>query len=346
MKTRYIIAILALLMFVNLFAQTDTLNRADEFNCKYGYWKVYTDVIDEPKLIEDGLYVNGRKFGLWNAYYKDGTKKNELTFVDGRPKGYMVLYNIEGDTSECGYYINNRWTGNYRSFFSGNRRQHVFFFNEKGKRSGCQLYYNEAGEIVREADYIDGKELFGRDFYDDGTVKEEAKDNRTTYYDKAGKIISNCTFHKGSKKSYTETTYHQNGNTATVVSYVDGKRNGNCMTYYDNGNLKTKGAYKAGKLSGKRLYYNTAGKKMNGAFVMYTDGIKAERTGTCINGKPEGELKVYDLQGHISMLVNFKRGQPDGNTYYYTHNKLTLTEIYSKGVFVTGFTNKVTSAKD
>jgi antitoxin component YwqK of YwqJK toxin-antitoxin module len=345
MKTRYFI-VLALLMFVNLISQTDTLNRTDEFNCKYGYWKVYKDLMDEPKLVEEGLYVNGRKFGIWNEYHTNGTLKNNLTFVDGRPKGFMILYNLEGDTSECGYYINNRWTGNYRSFFSGNRRQHVFFFNENGKRDGCQLYYNETGEVVREADYINGKETFGREFYEDGYVREEVNGYVTRHYDKTGRLSDVVKYRDSAKKNYTETAYHRNGVISSVISYTEGKRNGNANTYYESGNLKFKGAYKNDKLSGKRLYYNIAGKKMNGAFVIYEHGNKAERTGTCINGKPEGELKVYDWKGNVCVLVNFKNGQPDGNTYYYTNSKLTLTEVYCKGVYLAEFPNKVTSAKD
>ena len=117
-------------------------------------------------------------------------------------------------------------------------------------------------------------------------------------------------------------------------------------TYYDNGKPKLKGAYKNGKMDGKRLYYNKDGKKINEEFVIYSNSNTIERKGTCKHGKPEGALKVFDSKGNVVMEINFKNGEPDGNAYYYSNNKLTSMEIYSNGTFVSEFSYKTLSSNN
>ncbi|MES2514935.1 MAG: hypothetical protein V4580_12355 [Bacteroidota bacterium] len=344
MKTSHIMIVLALSCFGTFSAQNDTINRFDDFNCKYGYWKVFNDLINQQTPVEEGYYLNGRKMGIWTEYYRDGSIKNRLEFSAGRPTGPCVLFYGTGDTLEYGTRINNRWTGPYVFYYVGNHRQHVFFYNDQGKKDGCQLYYNEAGHIVLEADFVNGKEISARASYADGTVKEEYKKLIRKKYDEKGNLVSKTVYEDEDKNNYVETVYYRTGKVLSVTPYIDRKRNGLVSMYYDNGNRKLQGAYVNDRLSGKRIYYNRSGKKINGEFVIYIEGQKnAERSGRCINGKPEGELKVYNAKGDVTMLINFKDGLPDGEMYHYVNNALRLTEVYSKGVFVTEISNKVST---
>ena len=59
------------------------------------------------------------------------------------------------------------------------------------------------------------------------------------------------------------------------------------------------------------------------------------REGKCINGKPEGEFKIYNDAGKLNRKVNFKNGLPHGSNYFYSKDgEITLTEVYESGKFV------------
>ncbi len=117
MHSRYFIFALVAFASGNLFSQNGTLNQTDDFNCKTGYWRNYKTSENDKTLIDEGIFVNGRKTGLWNEYYQNGSIKNHLQFIDGRPNGFQILYYQNGDTLEYGNFINGKWLGKYVSFY-------------------------------------------------------------------------------------------------------------------------------------------------------------------------------------------------------------------------------------
>jgi len=333
MQTRYFIPMLVLFACGNLFSQSDSLNQTDAFNCKTGHWKMYKEFNEEKTLVDEGLFVNGRKTGLWTEYDQAGNVKNRLQFLDGLPNGFQILYYQNGDTLEYGNFTNGRWLGKYVSFYPNKQAHKVYNYTQTGKKDGCQISYFENGIIATEAEYANGVELYSKEFYANGQPKViSIKDTYKKSFYQNQSIQTSISYQKNN--NYTETNYFPNGNKASIVHYKNGKRDGAVTQYYENGNLKLQGAYKDDKMYGKRVYYDYMGKKINSTLVIYDDKHVIEREGFCKNGKPEGELKVYDSDGNITMLVNFKNGKPNGNTYYYYNNKLRTTEVYTNGVFV------------
>jgi antitoxin component YwqK of YwqJK toxin-antitoxin module len=141
-------------------------------------------------------------------------------------------------------------------------------------------------------------------------------------------------FFKDDKLEGEETYFYENGKPAERSFYKNGLRDGIAITYYKNGIIKSKGAYKENRLYGERVYFNQDGEPCNGDFAIYDQNGKIERSGKCIEGKPEGDLKVYD-NGNLSMLANFTNGRPHGYTYYYTPNqKISSIELYNEGEFI------------
>ena len=334
MQTRYFI--LVLFACGNLFSQSDSLNQIDENNCKFGYWKNYKEFEgqSEKSLLDEGLFVNGLKTGLWAEYYGDNRLKSHLQFIDGLLGGFQIRYYENGDTLEYGYFINSRWIGKHVTFYPNNHQpQNVFYHNKSGKKDGCQSSYFENGKLAKEAEFINGEELSNNEFYANGNPKVISCKGRfhQTFYEN-NTLKSSINYQKNN--SYTETTYFANGKIASVISYKNDKKDGMIAQYYENGNLKLKGAYKDDKMHGDRTYYDYTGKKINNKLVIYDSNHLIEREGFCKNGKPEGEFKVYDSDGNVTMLVNFKNGKPNGNAYFYYNNRLRSTEVYTNGVFV------------
>ena len=335
MHTRHFILIFFLFGYGIFFSQIDTLNQLDENNCKFGYWKNYKDFEgqSEKSLLDEGLFVNGRKTGPWTEYYQDGNVRNRLCFLDGRPNGFQILYYQNCDTLEYGNFTNGKWLGKHVSFYPNKQVHNIYHYTQTGKKDGCQISYFENGTIAKESEFIDGVELYSKEFYVNGNPKVisiAGKYYKTFYQNQS--IQSSISYQKNN--SYTEISYFSNGNKSSVVHYKNTKRDGAVTQYYENGNLKLQCAYKEGKMYGKRVYYDNTGKKIDNAMVMYDNKHLIEREGFCKNGKPEGELKVYDSEGNITMLANFVKGKPNGNTYYYYNNKLKSTEVYTNGVFV------------
>jgi antitoxin component YwqK of YwqJK toxin-antitoxin module len=140
--------------------------------------------------------------------------------------------------------------------------------------------------------------------------------------------------YKNNKEEGNESYFYENGKLSQEIFYQDGKRNGQASIFFKNGNLKYKAGYLNDKMNGERIYYTENGEFFNGPLLSYTEKGLIEREGNCLNGKPEGEFKVY-TNGKLSMLVNFKKGKPDEETFYYSNSgKLIATELYKDGVFV------------
>jgi antitoxin component YwqK of YwqJK toxin-antitoxin module len=141
-------------------------------------------------------------------------------------------------------------------------------------------------------------------------------------------------FFKDDRLEGEETYFYENGKLAEKCFYKNGRRDGVAITYYKNGSIKSKGAYKENRLYGERVYFNENGNPCNGDLVMYDENGKIAREGKCVQGKPDGELKVYN-NGDLSMLVNFTNGKPHGYTYYYASNeKISSVELYNEGEFI------------
>lgn len=157
----------------------DTLNLIDAQGKKQGKWivrgkdKPGTCYQPEAK-VEEGKYADNRKTGIWIEYYCNSNMKNKLTFVNGRPDGYAIMYHENGKISEEGNWKANRWVGNYKLYYDNGQVQHEFAFNASGKRDGPQKYYHDNGQVAIEGTFANGKESgLIKEYYENGDIKAE-----------------------------------------------------------------------------------------------------------------------------------------------------------------------------
>lgn len=368
MQAKLVLNLLIFCAFKSLHSQNDTLNSIDSLGKKQGHWMVKGK--DKPntcytsnQTIETGFYKDGRKTGIWKEYFCNGNLKNELVFENGRPSGPAKMYYENGKIQESGMWQNNRWVGEHLLYFDNGQIQMKKFYNEKGKRDGKQFYYFESGKIAI-IDYTkDGKSDSSKNYFESGKIEgisyykndkcdscktyfEDGKTEKVFYRDSI-KIIYNA---KGEiafsfdckkvecdcKANFSATTPNvvQNYNTTLYNEYQNYNTTGFFYHYHGNGKVSFKAEYKNGRMYQERFCYDYYGNLINGKFTFYKMAKLKEREGFCINGKPEGESKVYDKDGNVGIKVNYHNGKPDGNTYYYYKNKLYLTETYKDGIFV------------
>ncbi len=80
----------------------------------------------EVKMV--GKYKNGKRKGVWTAWYPDGSRWSETTFEEGKRSGPTTTWYKNGQM---------RYSGRY----------------ENDKPAGTWKYYDREGNLVREKEY-------------------------------------------------------------------------------------------------------------------------------------------------------------------------------------------------
>ncbi len=246
----------------------DTINLIDALGKKQGKWilrgkhKPGSCFAPDQKA-EEGKYSDNRKIGKWFEYYCNGNMKNQLTFQNGRPDGYAIMYNENGKISEEGNWKNNRWTGPYKLYYENGQPQHEFNFNASGKREGPVKYFYENGQLAIEGNFVNGKEA--------GVIKE---------YHENGDIKAEKTFNDGNVDVASIKEYEPKKPIVKTVDKIEGPKvvlkpdekpngatskgpmvlNGPNITYNKNKQITKDGVFKDNRLmDGKNYIYDENG---------------------------------------------------------------------------------------
>jgi antitoxin component YwqK of YwqJK toxin-antitoxin module len=245
--------------------------------------------------------------------------------------------------------------------FGNPSKMQTITYKTNGKKTK-ELNYLQSGSLNSESNFKNGIRdgiSIGYNYQETGKISSKTTYKNGVYdglyetYNTAGKMVSSGNYQNGMMTG-TWTYYNDDGTLRSIDNYKDGEHDGKVTTYYkngkpesefiytnnaidwtftyyyENGNKQYSGAYKNDKMFGERLCYTEDGKLANGYFAKYSEQGLLEKECTCINGKPQGELKVYNY-GRFSYSVNFKDGKPDGIAIY---NNGKRKELYKNGVFV------------
>jgi len=125
---------------------------------KHGQWVTYNTANDLPQSITN--YVNGLKSGVMIEFNKRGQIEKMTNFVNDIMDGMYAQYKF-GRIVETLNYTNGKKDGIYKKYFNNqdNLQQEVSY--TKDSLDGPYRYYNEAGEVVLEYEYDNGKKISG-----------------------------------------------------------------------------------------------------------------------------------------------------------------------------------------
>lgn len=164
---------------INPTNKRDTINYLDASGKKQKKWIIFGLVrpntcYSQEAKIEEGNYIENKKIGKWIEYFCNGKMKSKIEFQNGRPDGFVIMYNENsGKPSEEGIWRNNRWMGNYKLYYENGNVQHEFTFNASGKREGEQVYHYEDGKTMIKGNWQNGKESGTiTELWPDGTIKK------------------------------------------------------------------------------------------------------------------------------------------------------------------------------
>lgn len=156
----------------------DSINIIDFKGLKQGRWIIFgksrpNTCYQLTSKVEEGKYQDNRKNGIWKEYFCNGNTKNKITFQNGRPDGYAIMYHENGKVAEEGTWKINKWVNNYKLYYDNGNVQQEFTFNASGKREGPQKYYYEDGTPQIEGNWNNGKEAGTiTEYHPDGSVKK------------------------------------------------------------------------------------------------------------------------------------------------------------------------------
>ncbi|MEX2596158.1 MAG: toxin-antitoxin system YwqK family antitoxin [Salibacteraceae bacterium] len=259
--------IITLFVSGSIYAQ----NQTNEAGRKIGYWKITgadksTPGYSDDAIVEEGEFMEGRKVGVWKAYYPSGELKSEITYDNGRPKGPYTTYYNNGQIEEKGNWSLNKNQGKFTRYYENGQVQQDFTFDDSGKRNGTQKYFHENGQLMMEGSWNGGKE--------DGEIKEYFAngDLKSVRVFNGGRMdASKSTFNKPSKPEVAATKQpepvkDENNKVKTTrsiqtaeakpnIGNFDG--NGQHTLYNKNRQISQKGIFKDGRLMDGKVYRYT-----------------------------------------------------------------------------------------
>jgi antitoxin component YwqK of YwqJK toxin-antitoxin module len=258
----------------------DTINLIDFNGKKQGPWIVFgkskpNTCYKAESKVEEGKYVDNKKTGIWKEYYCNAILKNKITYTNGRPDGYAIMYHENGKISEEGMWKINKWVGDYKLYYENGQVQQEFKFNSTGKREGEQKYYYENGQVMIEGTWASGKEA--------GTIKE---------YHENGDIKAEKTFNNGAVDM------------ASIKTYEPKKPN----VKLDDPTVDKSKVVTVKK--DETLQDTKKGPTMlNGYYILYNKNRQKTKDGTFKDNRlMEGKNYMYDENGILKRIEIYKNG--------------------------------------
>jgi antitoxin component YwqK of YwqJK toxin-antitoxin module len=160
-----LLAVFIFTLTTQVNGQTPDSNQVNETGQKTGYWTIIAD--DGSHTKEEGNYKEGRKDGLWKAYYPDGKLKHEITYTEGIAKGPARFYYKDGSLWEEGNWQEHCWVGDYRLYHPTGNAAYQFHYNSHGKRVGEQRYFYPDGTLKYKGVWDNGAITGQLEVYDD-----------------------------------------------------------------------------------------------------------------------------------------------------------------------------------
>ena len=182
---------------------------------------------ESGELSEMITLVAGRRKGLYEAYFPDGTILLRVTYKvsdEGMTSRYAEKYHHDGSLSEKTLYKDGKKNGLTESYYeSGQLFRRQTFVN--GKKKGLSETYHPNGQLKQSAVFKDGEE--------DGEQKS---------YSIGGHLTVTAMFKKGIKQGVSK-EYFPNGSLRSKKKYVNGYLSGFSEVYFRGGEVSEKTIY-------------------------------------------------------------------------------------------------------
>ena len=260
----------------NYFSQSDTINQKNPENGrKTGYWIITGSMsdlkgYDADAKVEEGVFKNSRKNGLWKRFWPNGSLKSEIIYKNGRSTGSYTTYFNNGQLEEKGTMQNGLLVGEFELYWPNGETRQLKTFNELGATEGRVQYFYENGSPELDFTTVNGKETGTSTWYfENGDKKREVVFNEdgavanSVDYERKNTAYVNPDPDPVQKGPKIQGEFNS-ANSGLVDNY--GK------TYDDDKNILMDGEFKNGRLyNGRHYIYDEFG--LLDHIKEYRDGI-------------------------------------------------------------------------
>jgi len=161
------------------FYQEEKINKKDEKGKKQGKWIYYgkdrpSEGYPKNAKVEEGIYKDDRKEGMWIRYYKDGvTPKLKGEYINNRPDGVYVKHNPKGVLLEKGVFSKGKFKDSLIRYHENGKVEYQAFYGETGQESGTVKFFYANGQLEYEYQTENGKPKGEANrYYENGDLKE------------------------------------------------------------------------------------------------------------------------------------------------------------------------------
>ncbi len=118
-----------------------------------------------------GGYADDKMQGTWTAWHPNGNVLSTREYVGDQLHGWMRTFHENGALAEESFFVAGVETGVNRGWHKNGQLAWEMFYAD-GKREGAAIWYDEAGVLFAEGDYV-ADALHGRyvEYAPDGSVK-------------------------------------------------------------------------------------------------------------------------------------------------------------------------------
>lgn len=260
--------IFLLFSLVSMANGDEGYNHVDENGQKQGYWMIKGYMVPDggfqpDATVEEGLYRDNKKEGVWKKFYPSGVLRSEITYEANKPFGAYAIYYENAQLEEKGTWHRNKNVGSFERYYENGNPQQRFFFADSGKRNGKQYYYHDNGQVELEVEVINGKEEgVMKRYYADGRIKEEKTLNDGVLKEGSIKTYSNAPTRTATNKSapVQQEDVAEDAEEVQTNEALSFRPNGFNTMYNSDMQVTQVGEFKNGRLwNGKWNRYNTDG---------------------------------------------------------------------------------------
>jgi len=200
-----------------------------------------------------------------------------------------------GKIASEGYLKNEKPDGFWKSFYvTGIKKSEGRWKNYM--LDSIWVFYDQLGDTIEKVNYFEGKKNgYNYRYFSDDFAKN---------------IVHSKELYVNGKKNGNMFYYFQNGKVQETIHYLDDKKNGLAYKYDSDSTIISITRYKDNDV----IYYEeinryNSEKQKNGIWkTFYSDGkVKEERT--YLNGKLNGYIKQYDIQGYLVNTVRYENDE-------------------------------------
>ena len=306
-------------------------------NNKEGTW---IRVWPNGNLYYLGQFKDGKPSGAFKFFYEDGQLMSEATHIENGRKAFTKLYRPNGSLQAEGMYMTGRQL-NELGEPTRLKQGDWIYYDSKGQTRMKESYnmdilhgptvtFSENGKVIEQGTYANGER--------DGLWKT---------WDELGTVLSEINYSNGVFHGLCKVNY-ASGRPQTLGLYENGKENGYWKSFMEDGTVQTTRQFEGGELlkeiheNGPVLLtfsdgrpkeeFEVVDQKKTGAFREWHDtgewvieasidpetgetlrkrileGEALKREGEYVDGKLDGEVYNYDLNGRLVRIERYENG--------------------------------------